>query len=272
MNAEYRTITVRGQDLRVAVSGPEDAERTLLLFNGIGASVETIAPFARHFRRTRLVTFDVPGVGGSPTPVAPYRFASVARMAAGILDDLGLDRVDVFGVSWGGALAQQFAHDYPERTGALVLAATSAGAIMVPGNLRVLLKMMTPKRYTDPDFMMRVGPELYGGQLRFNSELLVDHIEVMKAGNPRGYLYQLLAGYGWTSWLMLPRIGARTLVMMGEDDPIVPPVNGRILVSRLPNARLQRVDCGHLFMLTQAETIADQVEAFLHETEDADAA
>ena len=52
--------------LRVALIGPPDAERTLLVFNGIGASLETVAPFVEHFRRTRILTFDVPGVGGSP--------------------------------------------------------------------------------------------------------------------------------------------------------------------------------------------------------------
>lgn len=51
---------------------------------------------------------------------------------------------------------------------------------------------------------------------------------------------------------------------MGRDDPLVPPVNGRILARRLPNATLETVDCGHLFMLTQAERIADRVEAFIH--------
>src|SRR5690349_4959268 len=53
--------------------GVADAEWTLLVFNGIGASLETIAPFAERFRRTRIVTFDVPGIGGSPGPRLPYR-------------------------------------------------------------------------------------------------------------------------------------------------------------------------------------------------------
>jgi hypothetical protein len=57
--ADIRTVRVAGQELRVALMGPATAERTLLVFNGIGASLETVEPFAQRFERTRIVTFDV---------------------------------------------------------------------------------------------------------------------------------------------------------------------------------------------------------------------
>jgi poly(3-hydroxyalkanoate) depolymerase len=265
LNIETRIISVMGQDWNVAVAGPEDADRTLLLCNGIGASVETIAPFVNHFKRTRLIGFDVPGVGKSPTPFSPYRFTNLTRMLNKILDELGVGKVDVFGVSWGGALAQQFAFDFQERCHTLTLAATAAGMIMVPGNVSVLSKMATPKRYQDPDYMLKVGAEIYGGEVAFNTELLKDHAIAMRAGDKRGYVYQLLAGLGWTSYFFLGQIKIPTLILMGEDDPLVPPVNGRILAKRLPNATLENVPCGHMFVLTQAEVVADRVEAFIHE-------
>ncbi len=264
MQIENRIVTTRGQDWNVSILGPQDAERTLLLCNGIGASVETIGPFAEHFERTRLIGFDVPGVGKSPTPWSPYRFSSLTRMLNGILDQLGVGKVDVFGVSWGGALAQQFAYDFQPRCRSLTLAATAAGMVMVPGNISVLSKMATPRRYRDPDYMMKVGAEIYGGEVAFNRELLKDHSMAMRAGDKRGYLYQLLAGAGWTSFLFLPRIKLQTLILMGEDDPLVPPVNGKILHRRLPNSTLEMVSCGHMFVLTQAENVADRVERFIH--------
>ena len=70
-----------------------------------------------------------------------------------MLDQLGHEQVDVLGVSWGGALAQQFAFQQARRCRRLVLAATSPGSLMVPGKLTVLLKMATPRRYKDPDYM-----------------------------------------------------------------------------------------------------------------------
>jgi poly(3-hydroxyoctanoate) depolymerase len=267
-----RTIRVSEQDLRVAIFGPETASRTLLAFNGIGARLETVEPFARHFRDTRIVTFDVPGVGGSPTPALPYRFTWLSRLAARLLDRLGIGEVDVFGVSWGGALAQQFVHDHPDRSRSLTLAATSAGFVMVPGGLGVLRKMATPRRYTDPDYMMKIGPDIYGGQLRLNRALLDEHVLAMQGGDSRGYLYQMLAGAGWTSWLWLPQIRVPVLIMMGADDPIVPLVNGRILSQRLPDARLEVMDCGHLFILTRPAETASLIEAFLGREAGAEAA
>lgn len=265
MDIKTRMIEAQGQEWRVAVLGPEDAERTLLLCNGIGASLDTVGPFAKHFERTRLVVFDVPGVGGSPVPLLPYRFSNLARMLNIILDKLGIDMVDVFGVSWGGALAQQFAHDFQHRCRSLTLAATSAGLVMVPGNIKALSKMVTPKRYLDPNYMFDVAADIYGGGIAANRDLLKDHAMAMKAGSRRGYAYQLLAGYGWTSYLFLKRIKLPTLILMGEDDPLVPEVNGRILKGRLKNAKLETIDCGHMFILTQAERIADRIETFLHE-------
>jgi poly(3-hydroxyalkanoate) depolymerase len=263
--SDIRTVRVAGQDLRVALMGPADAERTLLVFNGIGASLEAVLPFAERFRRTAIVTFDVPGVGGSPAPRLPYRLSWLSRLTGRLLDKLDIGAVDVFGVSWGGALAQQFVHDHPERSRTLTLAATSAGFMMVPGDLRVLTKLVTPKRYTDPDYMLKVGPDIYGGLLRLDRHRLEEHAAAIRSGSSRGYLFQLLAGVGWTSWLWLTQIKIPVLIMMGSDDPIVPLVNGKILASRLPDARLEVVDCGHLFILTHPDLTAQTVERFLLE-------
>ncbi len=269
---EIRDIRIVGQKLRVAMMGPKDAERTLLLFNGIGASLETVESFAGFFKKTRVLTFDVPGVGGSPAPALPYRLSWISRLAAKLLDHLKIGKVDVLGVSWGGALAQQFVHDYPKRCETLTLAATSAGFVMVPGELKVLSKLATPRRYTDPDFMLKVGPDIYGGLLRIDGARLSEHADAMRGGHARGYLYQLLAAMGWTSWLWLPQIKIPVLIMMGSDDPIVPVINGRILQKRLKNARLEVVDCGHLFVLTHPEFTANTIEEFTFSTSSAEAA
>ena len=262
---DTRTVRIAEHELRVAITGPARPERTLLVFNGIGASLETVLPFAERFERTRLVTFDVPGVGGSPAAKFPYRLSWLSRVAGRLLDKLGIGTVDVFGVSWGGALAQQFVHDHPERCRTLTLAATSAGFVMVPGDLRVLSKLATPRRYTDPDYMLTIGPDIYGGELRQDRHRLEEHAAVLRTGSSRGYLFQLLAGVGWTSWLWLPQLKLPVLIMMGTDDPIVPVANGRILASRLPDARIELVDCGHLFILTHPQETAETIENFLFE-------
>lgn len=260
-----QTVTLGSQLLRYVDAGASDAPRTLLLFNGIGASVETAAKFIAGFEHTRVIAFDAPGVGESPAPRLPYRLRDIAQLAARLLDHLGIEVADVFGVSWGGAAAQEFAIRYPGRCATLTLAATCAGFVMVPGQPAVLLKLLSPRRYLDPAYLLRVGGQLYGGVLRLERDLLQVHASAMRAPSHRGYLYQLLAVWGWTSWHRLHRVHAPTLVLMGADDPIVPPVNGRIVASRLKRATLETVDCGHLFVMTRPGETARRVERFITE-------
>ena len=260
---DIRLITVGTRTVRIAQGGARRGARTLLVFNGIGASVETVAPFMAAFENTRVLTFDVPGVGASPAPLLPYRMREVARLATGVLDACDVAQADVFGVSWGGAAAQEFAIRHRARCRSLTLAATNAGMIMVPGNLAVLLRLLSPRRYLDPSYLIRIGGKLYGGLLRTERELLRIHADALRGPTQRGYFYQLLATVGWTSWHRLHRVDVPALVLMGRDDPIVPPVNGRILAAALPLATVETIDCGHLFVLTRPREIAQRVERFI---------
>lgn len=133
----FRTIILDTQTLRTAVRPGSSHLPPLLICNGIGANLELVLPFVNALPADlEVIAFDVPGVGGSSTPLLPYRFGGLARLMARMLDYLNYGQVNVIGVSWGGALAQQFAHDFPERCKKLVLAATSAGASWCPANRR----------------------------------------------------------------------------------------------------------------------------------------
>ena len=260
---EVRQISIRGQSLQVAIKHGAASRAPLLLFNGIGANWELARPFLEALTDTTAIIFDVPGVGGSPVPTLPYRPSRLARLAAGVVAELGYQDIDVAGVSWGGAIAQQFAHQYPKTCRRLVLAATSPGAIMVPARPSVLWKMATPRRYTDKDYMSKVAPEIYGGAFRKDPSLIGSHAKAMHGAGNLGYLYQLLAMTGWTSLPWLWSLPQPTLVLMGRDDPLVPVINGRVLARLIPNAQLRLIDDGHLFMVTRPKETAAMIEAFL---------
>ncbi len=260
---EARQIAIDGQLLEVAVRHGRGQQPPLLLFNGIGANWELAKPLLEALTSTTAIIFDMPGVGGSPRPLLPYRPSTLARLAAGLIAELGCAEIDVAGVSWGGAVAQQFAHQYPKLCRRLVLAATAAGVTMVPASPSVLWKMATPRRYTDKDYMNRIAADLYGGTFR-NDPLLIDrHASAMHGARNLGYLYQLLAVAGWTSLPWLWSLRQPTLVLMGSDDPLVPPINGHILAGLIPNAELRMIDDGHLFMVTRPAETAALIEAFL---------
>jgi poly(3-hydroxyalkanoate) depolymerase len=254
---------VGGQKLRVGVRSGDKARPPLLLFNGIGASIELVEPFLDALDGPEAIIFDVPGVGGSPAPRLPYRPSTLAQLSALLLDQLGHEQVDVLGVSWGGALAQQFAFQQAKRCRRLVLAATSPGHLMVPGKPTVLLRMATPRRYKDPDYMNRVAGDLYGGAFRDSPELARQHLRHVRWSSDYGYHLQLIAAFGWTSLPWLRFLTQPTLVMAGTDDPIVPLANGRILTKLIPNARLVTIDDGHLFLLTSAGKSAAIISEFL---------
>ncbi|MFM0504824.1 poly(3-hydroxyalkanoate) depolymerase [Paraburkholderia caffeinilytica] len=259
-------VDLDGQTLRVATWRGSDASPPLLIFNGIGANLELVEPFVRALEDVSVIIFDIPGVGGSPAPVVPYRFSTLSVLADKLLTRLGHHgAVDVLGVSWGGALAQQFARLYPARCRRLILAATSPGVIMVPGKLSVLSKMIGPRRYFDPAYMQQIGADLYGGAYRRNPALLKEHSRHIQAPRGRGYLYQLLAMSGWSSLPWLGALRQKTLVMHGSDDPIVPLTNAKILAARIRDATLHVIDDGHLFLISRASDVAPVVRRFLRQ-------
>jgi poly(3-hydroxyalkanoate) depolymerase len=261
----FEHAVINGHRIRYAIRGGDSARTPLLILNGIGANIEIAQPFIDALTVPTITIFDVPGVGGSPTPPSPYRPSSVARLAAGLLDHLGYETVDVLGVSWGGAIAQQFAFQHRARCRRLVLAATSAGAVMVPASPSVLLKMATPRRYVDKAHAHRVAGDIYGGAFRDNPDLVSRTMRHVRFSSRGGYYLQLAAAFGWTSIPWLCTLRQPTLILAGADDPLVPAINAYLMRWLIPDARLEIIDCGHLFLVTRADETARIVESFLTE-------
>jgi poly(3-hydroxyalkanoate) depolymerase len=253
---------VDGRNLRVAHWKAESKtdKLPLLFFNGIGANIEAMAPLAHMLHDRDFLTFDMPGVGGSPEPMVPYNAWMMGRISEQLLDRYDMTQVDVMGVSWGGAMAQQFTLQNGPRVNRLILAATTAGMLMVPGNPKALIKMADPRRYIDPDFMRKHFNTLYGG----TDDGSEGHIGRIKPPSKTGYFYQLLAMMGWTSAPFLPFMKHDTLIMMGGDDQIVPIANGHFLKMLIPNSELFVIDDGgHLFMLSHVEESIGAIREFL---------
>ncbi len=251
--------------IRVARSVGASSGPPLLIFNGIGASLEIVEPFAAALLAHGIasIVFDIPGTGGSPVPARPYRLADMARLASDLLDSYGLAMADVAGVSWGGALAQEFVHRYPHRTRRLVLCSTSAGAFALPGKWSALRHMALPRRFRGMRDRRTIGGELFGGAFRNDPELFARIAPYLRASQGGGYRLQMLAGLGWTSVPWLHEIRAQTLVIAGTDDPIVPIVNGKVLASLIPRARFFTIDDGHMFVVSRVAQTAALIANFL---------
>lgn len=261
-----RWLSLDDVTVRVAIRGGTDGRVPLLLLNGIGAGFELLSPFVDALPATEIIMFDAPGAGKSSAPALPWRMRHYAKVCSQVLDELNVPVANVMGISWGGALAQQFAKQYPHRCSRLVLAATSPGHIMIPGRLQVLWHMSNPRRYYDKHYMKKIAGELYGGKMRTNELSAGKFADLTTPPSKRGYYYQMMAIFGWSSLPWLHRISQPTIVMHGDDDPIVPTMNARLLTSLIPGARLMIVDCGHLFMLTRAGHVAAVLKRFFEQT------
>ena len=265
-----RYVDVDGVRLRTSIRG---TGRPLLVLTGIGAALELSAPLERALNThgVQTLALDAPGTGESSRYRWPRRMPGLAGTVERTLDALGYDKVDVLGVSFGGVLAQQFAHQATERVRRLVLAATAAGVPGlggVPGSPRALLALATPRRYQSPDYYRRIAGALYGGEARRDPDALL-HGSIARfseAPSLRGYIAQLYAISFWTGLPWLWRLRQPTLVLAGDDDPIVPVINGRILTRIIPDARLKIArGGGHLFLLERPTELAAVIAAFLAE-------
>lgn len=271
-NSGIRTVAIGGQLVRIAVRpgrrrwrGKPASATPLLLINGIGASLELLEPFVDELDPAlEVIRFDVPGVGGSPLPATPYRFTGLCRLISQLLAELGHDSADVLGISWGGAVAQHFAAFQRSHCRKLVLVSTATGMIMVPAAPSVLARMATPRRYTNRGYLASVAGELYGGSARTDPASVTAAMNAHnRVGSARGYLYQLGAGLGWTSVPFLPLLRQPTLVLSGDDDPIIPLANARLMRKLIPGAQLHVFHGGHLGLVTEAPQLAPVVSQFL---------
>ncbi len=263
---EVRFVVVDGLRMRISIREGTTAGPPLLLCNGIGAPLELLDPFRDAITDRTTIAFDVPGAGKSDVPRRPPTLSAVARTTGRMLDELGLEQVDVLGISWGGMLAQELARRESTRVRRLVLVATAAGGALVPGTPRALLALADTRRYDDPDHLTKVASILYGPEIAQDPGFLDAQAEIRKKGAPtkRGYLYQQLALRGFTSALWLRRLTQPTLIVHGGRDPIVPAVNAHILGRLIPDARVRIVHHGgHLCLLTRPKLVGGWVETFL---------
>jgi poly(3-hydroxyalkanoate) depolymerase len=267
-----RSIAVGRQVLRVDVRPARRGLRPgrrraapLLLINGIGASLELLQPLVDELDPAlEVIRFDAPGVGGSPLPLGPYRFGGLCGLIVRMLTMLGHDRADVLGISWGGGVAQHLAAFQRDHCRRLVLVSTATGSLMVPAKPTVLARLVTPRRYLDRGYLERAAAELYGGTARTDPERVTAAMHAdNRVGSVRGYLYQIVAGAGWTSLPFLPLVRQPTLIMSGDDDPIIPLANARLMHRLIPDSRLHVYHGGHLGLVTEAAQLAPVVDSFL---------
>jgi pimeloyl-ACP methyl ester carboxylesterase len=185
---------------------------------------------------------------------SPYSLQDMARDALGVLDALKIDKAHIVGASMGGMISQHFAALFPERVLSLTSIMSSSGAPDLPeAKPAVLRALLSRPKSTRADDIVAHYVKLFGviGSPAFPVEpqLLRDRIRfgIERSYHPEGTMRQMLAiAADSARHLALERIQARTLVLHGLSDVLVPPAHGRDTAHRISGSRFIGIEgMGH---------------------------
>ena len=273
MPAKGRFVDVPGARLHVREAGSGPA---ILLVHGLGGQT---AHFDYGVQESlahshRVVVVDRPGSGYSERAAStPADISTQAAALAALIDQLGLVRPTVAGHSLGGAIALTLALEHPEKVGALALVAPLTHVQDAPPQVFRALSIASPALRTLFAWTLATPGAIAGGKkvlaAVFAPESAPRDFPVRGGGmlslRPRQFLaasadMQALPGH-------MPRLAARygqlavpLGVLYGREDALLDwRRHGQALADKVPGARLELVDGGHMLPVTQPQLVADFV-------------
>ena len=252
-------VVERPDGARIAWSsdGDESAPAVLLVMG-------LAYPAAMWFRlvpglaeRYRVLRLDNRGAGlTGDVPGGPYTVETMAGDCLAVLEEAGVQRAQVVGISMGGLIAQELALTAPERVSSLCLVATHPGTAHAVWDAEALAMLGNRGEMTVQEAAEMSLPFNYAAgtpRERIEEDWAV---RFPLAASPAGYLNQLAGASAWSGLERLPSLQVPTLVVHGEVDRLVPPDNGRMLAEAIPGAELALVpDANHILMTDQPEQV-----------------
>jgi 3-oxoadipate enol-lactonase len=255
-------IELDGVALRFELSGA--GERTLVLVHEMGGSLESWDDVVLHFRSSRRVLrYDTRGAGMSQKARGKLTFAAMAADIAALLDALQIEgEVALAGVAVGGAIALQFAGQYPERASAVVVGSPATGitAARRPAALERLagIEALGMASVVEDAMASGYAPELRGDGKRF------EQFRSRWLGNdPSSYatIWRMLAHAEMQE--TLSKIKCPALVIGGSLDYVRPPAIAQDVAKTIPGARYLEVRTGHYMAVQTPDLIAGCIDEFL---------
>lgn len=258
-------VKANGIELYYEVHGQGEP---LVMIMGLRRNAEwwyaQIPTLSKHFK---VVVFDNRGAGRSDKPEMDYSIRLFSDDTAGLMDALNIRRAHVVGISMGGYIAQELAINYPDKTKNLILGCTSCG-----GERAVLMSPDDMKEFADiegltPEEILRKNMRIY-----FSDECIENdperieefvNISLRHPQPPEFFERQFAACLKHDTVDRLDRISAPTMIMAGDDDPLVPSENSKILKDLMPEAELYYFPgLRHCFFIEDADLFNQKVINF----------
>jgi len=247
-------IQVHSEFLYYAKTRAPDAHVTVVLVHGAGENHLIWPASLRRMENAAVYALDLPGHGKSTgngrTFVMDY-----AQVVAEFMTAVGIDRAIIGGHSMGGAISQQFALSFPDRTAGLILVATGARLRVASAILAGLVN--DTNKTLDLITRWAWGPDASDAMLALGRAQLAEaEPQVMAADYAACDAFDLMSHLG--------QISAPTLVIGGTADQLTPPKYAAFLAEHIPGARLALIKgAGHMVMLEQPDLVAGHVREFL---------
>lgn len=286
-------VTANNIELEYDEHGSKDAP-PLLLIMGLGAQM-TMWPIelveALASRGFRVIRFDNRDIGLSQKldgakapglmrhmlmrrfglrPKVPYSLADMADDAAGLLDALGIDKAHIVGGSMGGMIAQLVAANHPQKVLSLTSIFSTTGSPKLPAADRAAMKALTTapasmeeEALIEHGIMIShaIGSPGYRPDPEWQRERVTQHVR--RSFYREGMLRQMAAIVDdWDRTKRLAAIAAPTLVLHGEDDPLVKVEGGHATAAAIPGAQIKTISgWGHDLPIELVDQIADAIAA-----------
>jgi pimeloyl-ACP methyl ester carboxylesterase len=295
---QTQQAAVNGISITYEDKGPRDAP-VILLVMGLGGQL-TLWPDefvdALNERGFRTIRYDNRDVGlstrfdaaGVPNvkwmvvksmlglPVRPaYTLADMAADGIALLDHLGIARAHVVGVSMGGMISQHIAARYPERVLSLTSVMSTSGNRRLPRAKKEAMQVLANRPMSgDKEALIAYSvnaarvigsPGYPSAEDRLQRRVRADFD---RGWYPQGVARQMAAIIAdGDRRVLLKSVKAPTLVIHGEDDPLVPLPGGRDTAENIAGARLLTIPgMGHDLPLALVDTMAEAIAGHITET------
>jgi pimeloyl-ACP methyl ester carboxylesterase len=267
LEAEYARppsvfLDVAGIRLHVRDTGPRTAAAVIFL-HGFGASLQTWEDWAQDLEGDhRVIRYDLPGFGlTGADPSGDYTDARSIAVLLALMDRLGVVRASIAGNSMGGRIAWTFATLHPERTDKLVLVSPDgfASSGLKYGVAAKVPLMMRALPFVLPSSMLRASlAPAYASAGVMTDALFTRYRDMMLAPGVRGAILERMSQQVLVDPVpLLKQIEARTLLMWGENDLMIPFANSADYMRVLPHATLSALPgIGHLPQEESPATVA----------------
>lgn len=254
------------EDVRIAYDVLGDSDQVVVLVPGLGLAGVTWNAVAEHLRASfKLVVVDPRGSGASDAPDVPYTAETVADDLAAVLDDAGVDRAHIVGLSMGGGISQDFAIKYPARVQSLTMISTWASSddwfTRLMQFRRDLIRRAGIKEQFRISFMLISSP--------FAFRAIPDQLNALEAAmheNPpreHAYLRQIDYCIQHNRTDELRRLNVPALVITGSHDFLTPPTLGKELAAAL-DGQYEEIDQGsHCLTIETPAKIAESISNFV---------